>query len=203
MYVTELLLSYLDRYGCLAIFIFIFLQEVGLPNPIPNEFVLIFSGFLAYKGLLNLPLLLLAAFLGDLVASLTLFSIFFFFGKIIMNRKPKWIPLPHEKLNIILNKINKQGTAGVFLGRLTPFIKGYVSVLSGLIHFNPRKYIGILISTSIIWVFVYIMIGYFTAPYCDFASQSNFAFLMSGIALLIIVLYIINFLISRKKTITD
>ncbi len=41
---------YVTRYGYLAIFILVFLQEIGMPNPFPNELLLIFSGYLTFKG---------------------------------------------------------------------------------------------------------------------------------------------------------
>ena len=44
---------YITRYGYIAIFIILFLQEVGIPNPIPVELLLIFTGYLSFKGLLN------------------------------------------------------------------------------------------------------------------------------------------------------
>jgi membrane protein DedA with SNARE-associated domain len=40
------LILYITKYGYIAIFVLIFLQEIGAPNPIPNEFVLLYSGYL-------------------------------------------------------------------------------------------------------------------------------------------------------------
>lgn len=199
---TELLLSNLEQYGCFAIFILVGLQEVGLPNPIPNEFVLLFSGYLAYKGLLYFPLLIVAAILGDMIASITLFTLFYFFGKIILNRKPKWLTLRQSTKARIFNKINNEDSSGVFIGRLTPFIKGYVSVLSGLVHFSPKKYFGILLSTSFIWVIAYTTIGYYFGFYWNFENQSNFSLIMIGIAIIFTGIYIVNFCIKRNKTVT-
>jgi membrane protein DedA with SNARE-associated domain len=41
---------YITKYGYLAIFLLVLLQELGLPNPVTNEFVLLFSGYLAFPG---------------------------------------------------------------------------------------------------------------------------------------------------------
>ena len=45
---------YITRYGYLAIFCLVLLQELGVPNPVTNEFVLLFSGYLAFSGVLSL-----------------------------------------------------------------------------------------------------------------------------------------------------
>jgi membrane protein DedA with SNARE-associated domain len=55
------IILYISKYGYLAIFVLIFLQETGVPNPVPNELVLMFSGYLVFTGILHLPLVLLAA----------------------------------------------------------------------------------------------------------------------------------------------
>ncbi|MCX6740828.1 MAG: hypothetical protein NTY61_00295 [Candidatus Parcubacteria bacterium] len=39
---------FITHYGYLAIFFLVFLQEIGVPNPVPNELVLLFSGYLAF-----------------------------------------------------------------------------------------------------------------------------------------------------------
>ncbi len=38
--------DYIVQYGYIAIFSLVFLQEIGVPNPIANELVLVFSGYL-------------------------------------------------------------------------------------------------------------------------------------------------------------
>ena len=55
------IILYISKYGYLAIFVVTFLQETGVPNPVPNELVLMFSGYLVFTGILHLPLVLFAA----------------------------------------------------------------------------------------------------------------------------------------------
>jgi hypothetical protein len=47
------LLFYVTKYSYGAIFVLVLLQELGVPNPVTNEFVLLFSGYLAFSGVLN------------------------------------------------------------------------------------------------------------------------------------------------------
>jgi membrane protein DedA with SNARE-associated domain len=167
------LTSHISQYGYLAIFLLVLLQEVGVPTLIPNELVLLFSGYLSATGVLNLPLVVLSVVGGDLLGSSTLFLLFYFFGKIILQRKPKWIPLPEKRIRNIRNKINASGQSGIFVGRLTPFIKGYVTVLCGLMRVSPRRYAITLLSTSFIWALGYTCCGYFIGPYWKFIPESN------------------------------
>ena len=193
------LISSISQYGYLAILVLVFLQEVGFPNPIPNELVLLFSGYLAFMGVLSFPLIILSAVIGDLLGSFILYTVFYFFGQIILQRKPKWIPISEKKINSIRLKIEKSGQSGIYIGRLSPFIRGYVSVLSGLLQISPKKYSLILISTSVIWAFSYVTVGFFIGPYWNMItkSDSHLDIYLGLISLAMIILIVMFFLVKR------
>jgi membrane protein DedA with SNARE-associated domain len=187
---TEQLLSYIAQYGYLAILLLVFMQEVGLPSPIPNEFVLLFSGYLSYAGILKASLVILSAVLGDLLASFILFELFYFFGKSVMNRRPKWLPISEDKLEKLKLKIEKTGQFGTYVCRITPFIKGYVSVLCGLLRVPQKKYGLILVITSVLWSIVYVGGGYIAGPYFKDMTllTDKHLFLLPALLMLVVIL---------------
>ena len=140
----------ISEYGYLAIFLLIFAQEVGLPSPVPNEFLLLFSGYLTFIGVLSIPVVVVVIVLADLLAGTVLYGVFFFFGKSILTNKPKWMPLPKEKIQKISDRIQSNGKSSVFIGRLTPLVRGYVAVACGLFQFPGKKYFSVIIGSSII-----------------------------------------------------
>lgn len=190
---SEQLILLLSQYGYIAIIALIFLQEVGIPSPIPNEFVLVFSGYLAFTGVLNISWVILSAIVGDLLASFILFEAFYFFGKVILERKPKWIPISKEKMDKMNLRIQESGQTGTFIGRLTPFIKGYVSVLSGLLRMSQKKYGITLLSTSIIWSAAYVSFGYFLGPQLN--KYTALLYIIPATALVVVLV----FHLLRKK----
>ena len=195
----------ISQYGYLSIFLLVFLQEVGVPNPIPNELVLLFSGYLSLTGVLNLPLVILSAIVGDLLGGGILFIAFYFFGNRIIKRMPKWIPLSKTKLERISERIRVSGHYGIFIGRLTPFIKGYVSVLCGVMRVVPSKFGIILLSTSIIWSSAYVICGYFAGPYWELimrnSSTIQYQVLLIAVSVIVIVilLQVLKRLLSTTK----
>ena len=96
---TSELNVYILQYGYLAIFILIFLQEIGVPNPIPNELVLLFSGYLSFAGVLNFPTVILVAALADFAGTNILYFVFLFFGAYIIKNKPGWFPISQKKID--------------------------------------------------------------------------------------------------------
>ena len=72
----EEVVNYITSYGYMAIFIMIFLQEIGMPNPFPNELLIIFTGYLSYKGLLIFPYVLITVVFADFTGTNILFFLF-------------------------------------------------------------------------------------------------------------------------------
>lgn len=196
---TELA-STITQYGYLAVFCFIFLQEVGFPSPIPNELVLLFSGYFAFKGVLYFPVLIAVALTADFIAGTVLYIVFYFFGRYILLNIPKWLPFPTKKIKNISERIKTDGYSSVFVGRLTPFIRGYVSVISGLFQLDSKKYGIILIITASIWSFAYVSAGFLIGPYWEFLTKSETSDLEFYITLIssVIIIGIISFLLIKK-----
>jgi len=153
------LVNFITQYGYLAIFALVFLQEIGIPTIVPNELVLAFSGYLTVDGTLSLPLVFIAAILGDFVGTTVLFSIFYFFGKKILEKKPRWIPINKEKIERIGQIITQKNKWGMFLCRLIPFIRGYASVAAGILQLKPRVFLTMVALSAVIWSGGYVLIG--------------------------------------------
>lgn len=186
------IITSISQYGYLAIFLLVFLQEVGMPSPIPNELLLGFCGYLAFTGILNLTLVLLSVFAADILSSGILYVVFYFFGQFIFRHKPKWIPISEQKIERLTQKINVSGQSGIFVGRLTPFIKGYVTVLCGLLRVSPQKYGITVLLTSLIWTMAYVCGGFIIGPYWNLITQSDSDFktyliIVSAAVVLIII----------------
>jgi len=98
----------------MAIFALVFLQEIGIPTLVPNELVLVFSGYLTVDGTLSLPLVFTAAILGDFLGTTVLFYVFYFFGKKILEKKPGGFQLTGRKLKDLDKLLPRKRNGGCF-----------------------------------------------------------------------------------------
>ena len=105
----EEIVSFVTTYGYIAIFVLVFLQEIGLPNPFPNEILLMFSGYLSFKGLLFLPFVIITAFLADFLGTNLLYFIFYTTGAFILKRRPKWFQFSESVIDRLTKKISNGG----------------------------------------------------------------------------------------------
>jgi membrane protein DedA with SNARE-associated domain len=189
----EEIISLISRYGYLAIFFLIFIQEIGFPNPIPNEILLLFSGYLTFKGLIIYPFVILVAFAADFTGTSLIYLIFYFTGSLIVMKKPAWWHFPEKLLRRISNYIETHGSLGILVFRLTPFTRGYTSALTGLMQVRPGKFLPIAFLSGLLWSGAYITAGYFIGPSWEIVSKSagNPKFLLvlsliAGLTLLIV-----------------
>jgi membrane protein DedA with SNARE-associated domain len=157
-------------YGYLAIFLIVFLQELGLPTPVPNEFSLYLFGYLSHQGNLQIGLVLLTAYLAELAGTILLFGFCYTLGPWFAKRIPSWIPFPRKKLMRFREQIRWGGSWRIFICRLTPFIKGYASAAAGLLRYPPRNYLGVALAAACLSTPVYVLAGWISAPYWRFFS---------------------------------
>lgn len=187
-------------YGYLAIFLLVFLQEIGVPNPVSNELVLVFSGSLAYTHTLSLPLIVVSAVGADIIGTTVLYFAFYYFGQWILSRKiMRKLKNPIERM---IERIRKHGNTGVFVGRLIPFVRGYASVAAGLLHIKPRIFLIQVIASALLWTGGYVMLGRYLGKYWMNAKSLIVNIeraAIGGIVLTIIIFTVHRFISKRGK----
>jgi membrane protein DedA with SNARE-associated domain len=192
---------YVTRYGYLAIFLLVFLQEVGMPNPFPNELLLLFSGYLCFKSLLYFPYVILTVVCADFIGTNILYFLFYSTGAFIMQKKPKWLPLSEKMIDRLSDKISRGGQLSIYIFRLTPFTRGYTSVIAGLLQIRPGVFLTLAIVSGLTWALVYVVIGYYIGPSWDLFAVyiGSFKYLLLLVLALIIVAFLFVYIIRRRK----
>jgi membrane protein DedA with SNARE-associated domain len=192
---------YIDQYGYLAIFILIFLQDVGFPNPIPNELVLLFSGYLIYSGIFKFYIVIFVALLADFIGTNILYFIFRKFGIQFMKRKPRWIPVSQSKIESLSHTLSEGGMLSIFIFRLTPYIRGYATVIAGLMQVKFKSFLPIALLSASVWASAYILIGWLLGPWWK-QIESNPHLLrnaMLSVLVFVLFLFLIQFFMKRLR----
>jgi 1,2-diacylglycerol-3-alpha-glucose alpha-1,2-galactosyltransferase len=202
------IIQLISSYSYLALFLLVYLQEIGVPIPLPNELLMLFAGYLSFKGMLFFPGVLLLIITADFTGTMTLYVLFYFFGNYLMAHKPKWFPLSNASLDRLQLKITRGGRWAVFLCRITPFIRGYTSVVSGLLRLKPKWFIPIACISSILVCGTYVILGEVFGPYWNevAAKLNTFRYEALTVVLLIASIYSIlklNTVLKEKKKVRE
>ena len=197
------LIIFIGNYGYIAIFLLVFSQEIGIPNPVPNELVLMFAGFLSMKGILSIPLVIFTVILADFVGTIILYTVFYFFGDYIVNHLPRWIPLSKQNIDKFSKRISQGGKLYIYMGRLTPFIRGYTSVVSGLLNIKPRIFLPIALISASTWSILCVMCGRLFGNYFMFSAENtgNFKYIIISVILITLMIVLIFKYIHKRTAI--
>jgi membrane protein DedA with SNARE-associated domain len=163
------LTHFIAHYGYLAIFILVFLQEIGVPNPATNEVMLMFGGYLSYSHSLSIFKVILVVITADVTGTCILFFTFYFFGNWLISHKPKWLQVKSTAIDRLKRHLSSKGQWSIFVGRLTPFLRGYVSVAAGILHIKPQKFLATVSLSALIWGGGFVVLGWIIAPYWNIA----------------------------------
>jgi len=192
---------FIVQYGYLAIFLLVFLQEIGIPNPITNELVLMFSGYLAYRGVLSISKILLVAIAADFIGTSILYFIFYALRKYsILKHSSSRIQKLIAKVEILKQRIHNGNQWTIFLGRLTPFLRGYISVAAGILLIKPQAFLKTVLLSAVTWSGGLVLAGRIIGPYWNELVQKIGA--IRFVMLLIILIVALTFAgkcIMRKE----
>lgn len=192
-------MTYITEYGYLAIFLLILLQELGVPNPVTNEFVLLLAGYLAFSGVLSLGLVFLTAVSADCIGTTILYGVFYWFGQQIVERRPRWFPLSQAHIERISHALSERQPWGIYIGRHIPFLRGYVSVAAGILRVPPKHFLPAVVVSAITWSGGYVIAGNLLGPYWEqVAAKTGYVNGLVLLAALIVIATLAGRAIARK-----
>jgi len=194
-------------YGYLAIFLFVFLQELGIPNPLTNELVLIFSGYLAYTGTLSIAKVIIVAVSADFIGTTILYFVFYALSAhYISTNQPRWLIKFAAKLQNLKQRVEAGSQWTIFIGRLTPFLRGYISVAAGTLQIKPKVFLTTVLLSAITWSGGLVLTGRLLGPYWNKVSQKIGLLQFGGLIILLVVAmlftgkYIVRRELSKDRT---
>lgn len=128
-------------------FLLMFLESANIP--IPSEIIMPFSGFLANSGVFNFWLVVFIGALGNLIGSLFSYWLGYLVRKGILRWDNHKISNEVERAKLWLERF---GDYAVFISRLLPVIRTFISFPLGILKFKSLWRFSILtFAGSFIW----------------------------------------------------
>src|ERR1700738_3935420 len=155
----ETVLNWVSVYGYLAIFVLLILGIAGLP--VPDEVLLVFSGFLIHDGRLNGPGTFAAALMG---------SVWGITGSYLLGYKIG-LPLIHSKVGRHLHISDAQirrthdwfhrvGHWALFVGYYIPGVRHFTALVAGTARLEDGNFALYCYPGAIGWVSTFLFIGF-------------------------------------------
>jgi membrane protein DedA with SNARE-associated domain len=156
---TQLLISLVGTWGLPAIFVTMTGESAGVP--ISSEIVVPLGGALASQGKLNLVLVVVVASLANLTGSLIAFWLTRRYGeRVVLSRLGRRLGLSRGHLRLADRFFDRFGLWAVFVGRLLPIVRTYISFPAGVSRIGYVRFVLATLAGAIPWNFALAYAGY-------------------------------------------
>ena len=157
--IIDFIVQTVGSLGYAGIFIMMFLESSFFP--FPSEVVMIPAGYLAYKGEMNMYLVILFGILGSLAGSLFNYYLAVKFGRRFLIKYGKYFFIKEETIVRMEVFFKDHGHISTFSGRLIPGLRHYISLPAGLARMNLFVFCLYTTLGATIWVIILTILGYY------------------------------------------
>jgi len=163
---TSSVTSFIGDYGLYAVFLLMVLDAVF---PAASELVMLYAGAVASGAFAGQHVVLfgeridshfwayvamsLAGVLGNTVGSLIGWGIGAYGGRPLLEERGRWFHLDREKLDRADRWFERYGDAAVFLGRLVPVVRSFISIPAGVVRMPIVRFTVLTFLGCIPWCF--------------------------------------------------
>jgi membrane protein DedA with SNARE-associated domain len=156
--------SFLNRHGLLAAFVFLLIEEAGVPVPVPGDVLMLILGVHAREGSVQLWQAVAATWLGTIIGSTVLYFASRMAGRGLVYRYGRFIRLTPERLDQAEQWLKHHGSRAVFLGRLVPGLRIVTAVACGVFEVPFTVFFPAMSLGALLYILVYTLLGYFLGP---------------------------------------
>lgn len=183
--------------GYAGIFFMMFLESSFFP--FPSEVVMIPAGYLAYKGEMNIFLVVFFGILGSLAGAIFNYYFALKLGRVFLLKYGKYFFIKDETIFKMEEFFSKHGHISTFFGRLIPVVRQYISLPAGLSKMNLFVF---SIYTSLgagIWVIILTLLGYFLGGNEDLLKEYLHQIVISLLIIIAIFSFIYYLIVKNKN----
>ena len=156
--IFQILSHFFARYGYGVVFFGVMLENVGLP--IPGETVLLFAGFLAYRGQMRILPAILTAIAGATLGACLGFLIGRYAGVSVVERLHKRFPRIARRYDAAQIKFQKHGKLTVFAARFITGVRVFAGILAGALRMPFPAFLAFSFAGAVCWAFVIGYVGF-------------------------------------------
>ena len=153
------IITYIHTYGSIVLFLVV-VGEYCIPA-IPTGIVMPAAGIVAGQAHEGIVKVMLISLIAGIVGSIILYAVGYFLGAKILDKLKVKHPKVEEAMIKTQSILQNHSFIGIFICRLIPVVRTYVSLLCGSVRVNFMKFMFFSVPGIFCWNFTGIVVGYF------------------------------------------
>lgn len=154
--IVDFCVNVIDSAGLAGVFLLMAAGSACIP--IPSEAVMLFAGFNVHSGDQTLVGIVLAGLAGNMVGSWLTYAIGYY-GRIDLLERNKLIHVSPARLAWVDRWFKRHGDATVFLARLLPLVRAFISLPAGIAKMPFWRFTWLTALGSLPWVLGFGLLG--------------------------------------------
>ena len=165
----ETALGFVTQYGAVSLFFLMMLGIIGLP--IPDETLLVFSGYLIHKGALNPLATFGMAFLGGAAGITVSYWLGRIYGFKLIHKYGRYFHFTEERFAKVHNWFERSGRWSLFFGYYIAGVRHFTAMVAGASELEYPVFATFAYSGAFVWVLSFLSLGYFIGDQWQRASE--------------------------------
>lgn len=213
--ITEAITGLIGDHGLYAVFALMLIDAV---LPAASELVMVYAGALAAgafvgqdaslfghtfaEGFTAYLALSLAGAIGYLLGSIVGWAVGASGGRPLLERHGRWLHLDTEKLDRAEAWFDRHGDWAVFLGRVTPVVRSFISIPAGVFRQPLGRYTAFTAVGSLIWCLLFAGFGWAAGKSWErFHEEFRYVdYAVAGAVVLVLAWLALKLLRRRRRT---
>lgn len=196
---SKVVVHLITNFGYSGVFVTMVLQSACVP--LPSEIILPLAGYLVFLGKFSYWKITLLATLANVVGGLLGYYVGKHAGRPLILKYGRYMFINEYKLRKTEYFFNKYGEVTVFVGRMIPVIRTFVSLPAGIAQMNVVKMSIYTFLGSLPWCALLIWYGYELGENWGTLKQlfNKFHFFLGLIGFLAFLVLLIFLFLSKRK----
>jgi membrane protein DedA with SNARE-associated domain len=149
-----------SRFGASASIALLYIEESGLPLPVPGDVYVAYLGSLAQDSAIEFVTAWLAIVLAVTAGATNLYLVAQRWGhRLVTHRLAPVLHLDEERLRRVELWFNRWGALAVILGRHIPGCRIPITVVAGIFHLQYRVFAPSVAVSTAVWAGIWLWLG--------------------------------------------
>lgn len=196
----ELLISIVENYGGLGIFVLLFLEFIGLP--ISGQTSMLVLGFISSNGVgYSLFINILYASAGTFLGYTVAYIIGYRYGYNFILKYKRIFHVDEEKLNLLNEKLNKHKLLLIVFSRYVMGVRHIIPYLCGIGKMNLKVFLIYNLLGSLFWCSSFLILGYYVGDEWEWIENILKTYTVIIVIVLVFIFIVIKFFKKHRKII--
>ncbi len=187
--VSQIAINLIEHFGYWGVFIGMVIESACIP--LPSEVIMPFAGYVVWEGQMTLLGITIVGVLGNLLGSWIAYFVGLKGGRPFLEKYGKYFLISHRKLEMAHDWFERYGHEAVFISRMLPVIRTFISLPAGIAEMNFKKFTVYTVLGCIPWVLFLGYVGLMFGPHWEqIRSYFHILDIFIGIGIGAVIIYI-------------